>query len=51
MIIPNKKNYHFVIVGTLESESTESAFEFLKTLIIKAKIKDVIELNIFGEFI
>ena len=49
MITSNKKDYHFVIVGTLEDESKEVAFEFLKTLMKKEGIKEVSELHIFGE--
>ena len=49
MITSNKKYYHFVIVGTLEDESKEVAFEFLKALIKKEEIKEVSELHIFGE--
>ena len=49
MITSNKKDYHFVIVGTLEDESKEVAFEFLKALMKKEGIKEVSELHIFGE--
>ena len=49
MITSNKKDYHFVIVGTLENESKEVAFEFLKALMKKEEIKEVSELHIFGE--
>ena len=45
----NKKDYHFVIVGTLEDESKEVAFEFLKALMKKEGIKEVSELHIFSE--
>ena len=49
MITSNKKTYHFVIVGTLEDESKEVAFEFLKALMKKEEIKELSELHIFGE--
>jgi len=50
MITSNKKDYHFVIVGTLEDESKEVAFElFLKALMKKEGIKEVSELHVFGE--
>ena len=40
MTTSNKKDYHFVIVGTLEDESKEVAFEFLKALMKKRRERD-----------
>ena len=40
-----KKDFHFVIVGTVKGESKEVALEILKTIINKnEKIKDISEL-------
>jgi len=45
-----KKDFHFVIVGTVKGESKEGALEILKTIIKKnEEIKDISELHIFGK--
>ncbi len=45
-----KKNFHFVLIGTVEGESKEDALEILKTIIDKSEeIKDISELQIFGK--
>jgi hypothetical protein len=43
-------DFHFVIIGTVKSESKEVALEILKTIMNKnEEIKDISELNIFGK--
>lgn len=45
-----KKDFHFVIVGTVKGESKEDALEILKTMIKNTeKIKEISDLNIFGK--
>ena len=45
-----KKDFHFVIIGTLKGESKEVALEILKTIMNKnEEIIDISELNIFGK--
>ena len=45
-----KKDFHFVIVGTVKSESKEIALEILKTMIKNTEeIKEISDLNIFGK--
>ena len=45
-----KKDFHFVIVGTVKAESKEISLEILKTMIKNTEeIKDISELNIFGK--
>ena len=45
-----QKDFHFVIVGTVKSESKEIALEILKTMIKNTeKIKEISDLNIFGK--
>jgi hypothetical protein len=45
-----KKDFHFVIVGTVKSESKEVSLEILKTMIKNTEeIKEINELNIFGK--
>ena len=45
-----KKDFHFVIVGTVKGESKEFALEILKTVMKKnEEIKDISELHIFGK--
>jgi hypothetical protein len=48
---PYKKDFHFVIVGTVKGESKEVALEILKTIIKKNReeIKEISELHIFGK--
>jgi len=42
--------FHFVVLGTVKSESKEAALELLKTFINKSEeIKDISELKIFGK--
>ena len=44
-----KKDFHFVIIGTLKGESKEVALEILKTMIKNTEeIKEISDLNIFG---
>lgn len=46
---PYKKDFHFVMVGTIKGESKEIALENLKTIIKKnEEIKEISELHIFG---
>ena len=43
-------DFHFVIIGTVKSESKEVALEILKTIMNKnEEIKDISELKIFGK--
>ena len=45
-----KKDFHFVIVGTVKGESKEIALEILKTMIKNTEeIKEISDLNIFGK--
>jgi hypothetical protein len=45
-----KKDFHFVIVGTVKGESKETSLKILKTMIKNTEeIKDTSELNIFGK--
>ena len=45
-----KKNFHFVIVGTIKGESKGVALEVLKTMIKNTEeIKEISDLNIFGK--
>jgi hypothetical protein len=45
-----KKDFHFVIVGTIKSESKEISLEILKTMIKNTEeIKEISDLNIFGK--
>ena len=45
-----KKDFHFVIIGTLKGESKEGALEILETMIKNTEeIKEISELNIFGK--
>jgi hypothetical protein len=45
-----KKDFHFVIVGTVKAESEEISLEILKTMIKNTEeIKEVSDLNIFGK--
>ena len=45
-----KKDFHFVIIGTLKGESKEVALEILKTMIKNTEeIKEINDLNIFGK--
>ena len=45
-----KKDFHFVIIGTLKGESKEVAVEILKTMIKNTEeIKEISDLNIFGK--
>jgi hypothetical protein len=45
-----KKDFHFVIVGTIKGESKEISLEILKTMIKNTeKIKEISDLNIFGK--
>ena len=45
-----KKDFHFVIVGTVKGESKEVVLEILKTIIKKnEEIKDISEFHIFGK--
>ena len=45
-----KKDFHFVIVGTVKGESKEVSLEILKTMIKNSEeIKGISELNIFGK--
>jgi hypothetical protein len=45
-----KKDFHFVIVGTLKGESKEFALEILKTMIKNTEeIKEISDLDIFGK--
>ena len=45
-------DFHFVIIGTVKSESKEVALEILKTIMNKnEEIKDISELNIFGKIL
>ena len=42
--------FHFVVLGTVKSESKEAALAILKTIINKNEdIKDISELKIFGK--
>ena len=46
----DKKDFHFVIVGTVKGESKEVALEVLKTMIKNTEeIKGINDLNIFGK--
>jgi hypothetical protein len=46
---PYKKDFHFVMVGTIKGESKEIVLENLKTIIKKnEEIKEISELHIFG---
>ena len=43
-----KKDFHFVIVGTVKGESKEVALEILKTMTKnKEEIKEISELHVF----
>ena len=45
-----KKDFHFVIVGTVKGDSKEVALEILKTMIKNTEeIKEISDLNIFGK--
>ena len=45
-----KKDFHFVIVGTIKGESKEISLEILKTMIKNTEeIKEISDLNIFGK--
>ena len=45
-----KKDFHFVIIGTLKGESKEVALEILKTIVKNTEeIKEISDLNIFGK--
>jgi hypothetical protein len=45
-----KKDFHFVIVGTVKGESKEVALEILKTIMNKnEEIKEISELHVFGK--
>ena len=45
-----KKDFHFVIVGTVKGESKEISLEILKTMIKNTEeIKEISDLNIFGK--
>jgi hypothetical protein len=45
-----KKNFHFVIVGTITAESKEISLEILKMMIKNTEeIKEISDLNIFGK--
>ena len=42
--------FHFVVLGTVKSESKEAALEILKIIMNKSEdIKDISELKIFGK--
>jgi hypothetical protein len=44
-----KKDFHFVIVGTVKGESKEVALEILKTMTKnKEEIKEISEFHVFG---
>jgi hypothetical protein len=46
----DKKDFHFVIVGTVKGESKEVALEILKTMMKnREEIKEISELHIFGK--
>ena len=46
----SKKDFHFVIVGTIKGESKEVVLEILKTMIKNIEeIKEISDLNIFGK--
>jgi hypothetical protein len=45
-----KKDFHFVIIGTLKGESKEVALEILNTMIKNTEeIKEISDLNFFGK--
>jgi hypothetical protein len=45
-----KKDFHFVIVGTVKGESKEISLEILKAMIKNTEeIKEISDLNIFGK--
>ena len=45
-----KKDFHFVIVGTVKGESKEVSLDILKTMIKNTEeIKEISDLNIFGK--
>ena len=45
-----KKDFHFVIVGTVKGESKEVALEILKTMTKNnEEIKEISELHVFGK--
>ena len=45
-----KKDFHFVIVGTVKCESKEFALEILNTMMKnREEIKEISELHIFGK--
>ena len=45
-----KKDFHFVVVGTIKGESKEVALEILKTMMKnREEIKEISELHIFGK--
>lgn len=45
-----KKDFHFVIVGTIKGESKEISLEILKTMIKNTEeIKEISDLNIVGK--
>jgi hypothetical protein len=45
-----KKDFHFVIVGTIKGESKEISLEILKTMIKNTeKIREISELHVFGK--
>lgn len=45
-----KKNFHFVIVGTVKGESKDGALEILKRIMKKSEeIEEISELHIFGK--
>lgn len=46
----NKKNFHFVIVGTVKGESEDAALEILKSIMKKSEeIEEISEFHIFGK--
>jgi hypothetical protein len=46
----DKKDFHFVIVGTVKGESKEISLEILKAMIKNTEeIKEISDLNIFGK--
>ena len=45
-----KKDFHFVIVGTVKGESKEVALKILKTMTNNnEEIKEISELHVFGK--